>query len=181
MQRILFSRLRYLVALALLLFLAGGFAVFGAGNGGADAAPDGATDRLITRDVNGNVSITYFSQAAKTPVGANTPLASNTFCAEPGSTYTKFVAEVELVGTLTGTNPTAAITWQHSYNKGANWVTVGSFTTINATVTPASQVQQVSDVAASTATVYGDCWRALLTFGGTSPGGNIAVYGYMKP
>ena len=182
MQRMLFSRLRYLVALALLLFLAGGFAVFGAfEQNNVDAAPKGATDRLVERDANGSVRITYFSQAARTPVGANTPIASDPWCAEPGTTYTKFVAQVVLSGTLSGTNPTLAVKWQHSYDGGTNWIDVGSWTTINATVTPASQVQTVSDVAGSTAVAYGDCWRATLTFGGTSPGGNVSVSGYVKP
>jgi len=182
MKRFLTGRLRYLVIAAVLLFCASGFAIsVGFQQNNVDAAPKGATERLVERDANGSVRITYFSQVARTPVGANTPMAGTTWCAEPGTTYTKFVAQVVLSGTLSGTNPTLAVKWQHSYDGGTNWIDVGTWTTINATVTPASQVQTVSDVAGSTAVAYGDCWRSTLTFGGTSPGGNVSVEGYAKP
>lgn len=167
--------------LAILVLTVGGLYAGGSIGRDANAAPGGVVDRAIVRDITGAQHITYFSQTAKTPVGVNTPISSSAWCAPAGSTYTKFAAQVVLQGTLTGTNPTAAVTWQHSYDGGTTWITVGSFTTINATVTPAAQTQQVSDVAASTAIIYGDCWRAQLTFGGTSPGGNIGVTGYVKP
>lgn len=153
--------------------------------------PEGASYRaLISSGGTDRVNrIIYFAAGQKTPVAANTPIVSGTLCDQAGNYHW---AKVTLSGTLTGTNPTAAVKWQNSKDNGATWTDVGTWTTINATVTPASQEQTVADhgdivlMNANTpvttpAVVYGDCWRASITFGGTGAiGGNIAIIGLEK-
>lgn len=141
--------------------------------------PEGADYRVL---VNSNGSdrvkrIIYFKMENHLTGGANTPVASGTVCDLAGTFH---YAEVKLSGTLAGTAPTLAIKWQNSKDGGATWTDVGTWTTINATVTPASQNQVVSDIAASTAVVYGDCWRALYTMTGTGAAGNFSVTGLEK-
>jgi hypothetical protein len=140
--------------------------------------PHGATDRLLFAPQSGKVQrIVYFAAGARTMTGANTPVVGQTVCGVGGSLYR---ADVELVGTMSGTAPTLAVLWQNSID-GTNWKNVGTWTTINATVTPASQSQVVSDIVGSTAVAYGDCWRATLTFGGSGTvTANVSVKGVAK-
>lgn len=145
--------------------------------------PDGAEYRALFAPQGGKIDrIVYFgANGLVTPAGGTTtPLVSDSKCGLGG--YTVFRTDVTLSGTMTGTNPTLAVKWQNSIDGGATWVDVGSWTTINATVTPASQSQTVSDIyGVSTAVAYGDCWRATLTFGGTgSVGANVKVKGIVK-
>lgn len=141
--------------------------------------PDGAEYRALLAPVAGKTKrIVYFSAGVKTPT-ANTPVNSDPVCGLGG--YTIFRADAYLVGTMTGTAPTAAIKWQHSTDGGRHWNDIGTWTTINATVTPASQSQTVSDIYnATTAVAYGDCFRAQYTLGGTSPGINLEINGFAK-
>lgn len=126
--------------------------------------PEGAQSRAIFADNNRVVRIEYFASGAKTMVGANTPVASNAFCGLNGNLHK---AEVQFVGTMSGTAPTLAVKWQNSID-GVNWTDVGTWTTINATVTPATQSQTVGDISnAATSVAYGDCWRATYVFGGS--------------
>jgi hypothetical protein len=143
--------------------------------------PDGASVRALYAPQGGKVKrIEYFAAGVQTPVGINTPVASDPVCGLGG--YTVFRADAYLVGTMTGTAPTLAIQWQTSIDGGAHWTNIGTFTTINATVTPASQSQVVSDVYNSTTAVaQGDCFRVLKTYGGSgSVGANVAIVGIAK-
>jgi hypothetical protein len=106
----------------------------------------------------------YFNAGSKTMVGANTPVSSGSKCGIAGKLHE---ADVTITGTLSGTAPTLAFTWQNSKDGGSTWSNVGSFTTSNATVTPPTLSQTVADLEGSTAVMYGDCWRMLYTFGGT--------------
>lgn len=140
--------------------------------------PDGAADRLIVQSNDRVRRIIYVQAGVHTSPGANTPVASNPYCDQAGLFH---YAEVQLTGTLTGTNPTLAVLWQNSKDGGTTWTNVGTWTTVNATVTPATQSQTVSDIAASTAVVYGDCWRVTYTFTGTgNPSGNFKILGMEK-
>lgn len=165
------------LVLALVLQLGGRGAVAGpeiVGN------PNGATDRLLVGNTDGSYKrIVYFTQTARTMAGANTPVASDPHC---GNGFSLHSAQVVLVGTMAGTNPTLAVKWQNSKDGGVTWTDVGSWTTINATVTPATQSQTVADIYnASTAVAYGDCWRSTLTFGGTGTVvANVGVTGFEK-
>ncbi len=142
--------------------------------------PDGSTVRALVGRQDGSVQrIVYFAAGVKTMATANTPVASDPQCGLGGSLHK---AEVQLVGTMGGTAPTLAIKWQNSIDGGANWNDVGTWTTINATVTPVSQSNTVSDIYnASTAVAYGDCWRATYVFGGTGTvTANISIKGVEK-
>lgn len=141
--------------------------------------PHGASVRALIGRNDGSVQrVVYVPQAAYT-MSDTTPVASQAQCF-PGFTLHK--AQVVLVGTMAGTAPTLAVKWQNSIDGGTTWTDVGTWTTINATVTPASQSQTVADVYnASTAVSYGDCWRATYTFGGTGTVvANIGIVGYEK-
>lgn len=130
--------------------------------------PKGATDRVLAVDDSaGSVKrVVYFAAGSKTMTGANTPVSSSAYCGFAGRTL--FRSDVYIVGTMAGTNPTLSFTWQHSIDGGTNWVSVGTWTAVNATVTPASESQTVSDVwNNSTAVALGDCWRMQYTMGGT--------------
>lgn len=147
---------------------------------GAEIVGDsaGATERYLVASGDRVRRIVYVKSGSHVSAGANTPVASNPYCDLAGNFH---YAEVQLVGTLAGTNPTLAILWQNSKDNGATWNNVGTWTTINATVTPATQSQTVADIAASTAVVYGDCWRAVYTFTGTgNPAGNFTIIGMEK-
>ena len=142
--------------------------------------PNGADYRVLVNSGGSDrvKRIIYFKSESHASGGANTPVVSGTVCDMAGMLHQ---AEVKLSGTLAGTNPTLAIKWQNSKDGGATWSDVGTWTTINATVTPASQNQVVSDIMASTAVVYGDCWRATYTFTGTgNPSGVFSVTGIEK-
>lgn len=126
--------------------------------------PDGASSRAIIADGTTVKKIVYVAAGAKT-MANTTPVASDKVCNVVGDLHE---VQVVLNGTMTGTNPTLSLKWQTSYDNGKTWVDVGALTTINATVTPVSQRQVVSDIRnASTAVAYGDCWRFQYTFGGT--------------
>jgi hypothetical protein len=141
--------------------------------------PNGSTVRALVGKNDGSVQrVVYVSQAAYT-MADTTPVASQAQCF-PG--YTLHKAQVVLSGTMSGTAPTLAVLWQNSLDGGVTWNNVGTWTTINATVTPASQSQTVADIYnASTAVSYGDCWRATYQFGGTGTVvANIGIVGYEK-
>lgn len=139
--------------------------------------PKGATDRALYVDQSSSSvkRVVFFAAGAQTPAVTSTPVTSSTYCGFGGRTL--FSASAYLVGTMTGTAPTLAILWQHSIDGGTTWVDVGTWTTINATVTPAAQNQTVSDIwNSTTAVAYGDCWRAKKQYGGTgSVGANLEV------
>jgi hypothetical protein len=141
--------------------------------------PQGSTVRALVGKNDGSVQrVVYVAQAAYT-MSDTTPVAGQAQCF-PG--YTLHKAQVVLVGTMSGTAPTLAVKWQNSIDGGTTWTDVGTWTTINATVTPASQSQTVADVSNNTTAVsYGDCWRATYTFGGTGTVvANIGIAGYEK-
>lgn len=176
-----------LLALSLLLILGGAFAyarlapVHDAYAGAEIVGnPDGASMRALIAPAGGRVQrIVYVAAGSKT-MANTTPVASDPVCGLGG--YTLYRADVVLSGTMAGTNPTLTILWQNSIDGGTNWVNVGTWTTINATVTPASQSQVVSDVYnATTAVAYGDCWRATYTWGGTGTvTANFSIKGAAK-
>lgn len=140
--------------------------------------PEGSTLRALVGYSNGQTTrIVYFAAGAKT-MADTTPVVSDAVCGQGGSLHK---AEVVLTGTMAGTAPTLAVKWQNSID-GTNWNDVGTWTTINATVTPAVQSQTVADVSnATTAVAFGDCWRASYVFGGTGTViANISIKGVEK-
>jgi len=131
--------------------------------------------------------VVYFKMENHLTGGANTPVASGKVCGLAGEYH---YAEVQFTGTLTGSAPTLAIKWQNSKDNGVTWSDVGTWTTINATVTPATQAQTVGDSKAvvlmnantpvvTPAVMYGDCWRATYTMG-AGGAGNFAIIGADK-
>lgn len=145
--------------------------------------PHGATTRaLLAPQPNSKVKrVVYFAAGLQTPVGGTTtPVVSDTQCGQ--GAFSVYRLDAYLVGTMTGTAPTLTILWQNSIDGGTTWVNVGTWTTINATVTPATQSQVVSDISnATTAVAYGDCWRVTKTYGGTgSVGANVKIVGFDK-
>lgn len=141
--------------------------------------PDNSNFRALIGEEGSVQRIVYFETDTYTMAGANTPVASDPTCFVDGTLHQ---AKVVLTGTMTGTAPTLAIKWQNSIDGGTTWSDVGTWTTINATVTPASQSQTVADIYnASTAVAYGDCWRATYTFGGTGTvTANFSIMGVDK-
>lgn len=175
-------------ALVLLIPIMFGLSAIGANQFANQAAagpeivgnPDGATDRVLMAPAGKAAErIVYFAAGAQTPVGINTPVASDAVC-KPNSTVQRI--DAYLVGTMTGTAPTLTITSQHSLDGGTTWVTVGTWTVINATVTPVSQTNTFGDIYnATTPVVYGDCWRVTKTYGGSgSVGGDVEIVGIAK-
>jgi hypothetical protein len=134
---------------------------------------------LITSNGTDRVKrVVYFKLEPHATGGANTPVASGKVCDLAG---TEHFAQVAFSGTLAGSAPTLVVKWQNSKDNGATWTDVGTWTTINATVTPATQSQSVGDLVSmpyfngtttvnSTATIYGDCWRATYTMGAAGAG-----------
>lgn len=186
-----------LISLALLFLMLGGAIGFAAlhpaTNAYAGAAisgnPKGANTRaLIVSGGSDKVSrIVYFKLENHLTGGANTPVASGAVCGMAGLYH---YAEVQFTGTLTGSAPTLTIKWQNSKDNKATWTDVGTWTTINATVTPANQKNTVSDhpeevlMNANTpvvtpAVMYGDCWRVTYTMGAAGAG-NFAIIGAEK-
>lgn len=191
------SRKSLLISVVLLFLMLGGAIGFAALHPTTDAYagaavsgnPDGSSARaLITSGGSDRVSrIVYFKLENHLTGGANTPVASGKVCDMAGVYH---YAEVQFTGTLAGAAPTLAIKWQNSKDNGATWTDVGTWTTINATVTPANQKQTVSDhpeevlMNANTpvvtpAVMYGDCWRATYTMGAAGAG-NFAIIGAEK-
>lgn len=163
------KKFRILLVVAILWAALGGIYILNPSGGEAGPEivgnPAGSNVRAIVSGGSDKVvRIVYFSSSTKTMAGANTPVASSSYCRVAGTFH---YAQVDLTGTMTGTNPTLTIKWQNSKDNGSTWNDVGSWTEINSTVTPASQSQTVADIAAATAVTYGDCWRALYTFAGT--------------
>jgi hypothetical protein len=127
-------------------------------------SPEGASARYLIADGTTVKRIVYVTTGVKT-MANTTPVASDPQCGNFGGLHK---AEVVLNGTMAGTAPTLTIKWQNSIDGGTTWNDVGTWTAINATVTPLVQSQAVSDILnAATAVAYGDCWRATYTFGGT--------------
>jgi Tfp pilus assembly protein PilV len=116
-------------------------------------------------DDNGHVDHRVLLSAESRTMADTTPVNGSTVCIEGDAD--QFAAQLTLSGTMAGTAPTLDVVLQHSIDGGTNWITVNDFTDINATVTPASQYVSWSDVPASTAVTFGDCYRARYTFGGT--------------
>lgn len=153
---------------------------------------DGASTRALV-SVNGDAKVTrivYFKLEPHATGGANTPVPSANYC---GNAFSGMLHEatVKLSGTMSGTAPTVAIKWQNSKDNGTTWTDIGTWTTINATVTPASQTNTVADSGAvvlmnantpvtTPPVVYGDCWRALYTMTGTNAAANFSVTGIDK-
>lgn len=165
------------ITLALVMILSIGFAKFTQ----VDAGPSNGVQMFRAVDQTGQVrELVYVAQGVKTMAGANTPVNSNAVCGL--GQFDLFKAQVVLTGTMAGTAPTLAIKWQNSMDGGTTWSDVGTFTTINATVTPATQSQTVADILnASTAVAYGDCWRSQYTFGGSGTvTANIGITGYVE-
>ena len=190
---------RGLIALifTLTLLIGGGLGVAFHGGGDALAGAEIIGDShsahrlLITSNGSSKVSrIVYFNTGTKTNPGANTPVVSGSACGSAVS-GTYHYAEVRLVGTLAGTNPTLTIKLQNSYDNGTTWVDAKTFTAYNATSVPAVQTQVAVDhgenalwngttVAVTPPVVYGDCWRVTYTYGGTSASGSFSVIGIDK-
>lgn len=185
----MFKQSRSLLIGVLVLFLMlGGAALYGAINPATEAFAgaaingqrDGSNARaLITSNGTDKVQrVVYFKLESHTTGGANTPVASGKVCGLAGNYH---YAEVQFTGTLAGSAPTLVIKWQNSKDNGATWTDVGTWTTINATVTPANQKNTVADhpdqvlMNANTpvvtpAVMYGDCWRATYTQGAAGTG-----------
>lgn len=163
--------------MALVLILSVGFAKLTQ----VEAGPTGPQYQLRALDQDGNVQqLVYVTQGVKTMAGANTPVSSDAACGL--GNFEMFSAQVVLTGTMAGTAPTVAIKWQNSKDGGTTWADVGTWTTINATVTPAVQNQTVSDIwNATTAVAYGDCWRAQYVFTGSGTvTANIGITGEVQ-
>jgi|GEM_PF-5520156 len=176
---------RFLVALtAFALLFAISFAGLSQFGTQASAGPievgqkDGATTRALIQDGSTVRKIIYVTSGVKT-MANTTPVSSAPKCGVVGDLHS---VQVVLNGTMSGTAPTLALQWQTSYDGGVTWVNVGTLTTINATVTPVTQRQVVSDIRnASTAVSYGDCFRFQYTFGGSGTvTANFAVTGLEK-
>lgn len=132
----------------------------------ASAGPAGGEtlQRYAAVDSSGVVLRSVLVATGAKTMANVTPINSAKHCVGDAAHYT---AQVNLNSALTGTNPTLAIELQNSIDNGATWTTVHTFTQINATVTPAQQTVDLADVAASTAIVFGDCFRMRYTWGGT--------------
>ncbi len=154
----------FLIALVVIAFVALSPSGHDAAAGPVIEGNPGATSRYLVADGTTVKRIVYVASGVKT-MANTTPVASDPQCGNFGNLHK---AEVVLNGTMAGTAPTLAIKWQNSLDGGTTWNDVGTWTTINATVTPAVQSQAVSDISnATTAVAFGDCWRAQYTFGGT--------------
>lgn len=152
----------YVAALMLLLVAGVGYA-----NQRAQAGPSDGQDMYRMAAISGDGHVTHsvlLSQEART-MPNTTPVAGQTACIQGDAS--QFAAQLVLSGTPAGTAPTLAVVLQHSIDNGLSWNTVHSFTVINATVTPAAQLVSFSDVAASTAITFGDCFRVQYTWGGS--------------
>lgn len=151
---------------------------------------DGADARmLISSGGDDRVRrVVYFDTGSHATGGANTPVPSAKVCGMAGEFH---YSEVRLTGTMAGTAPTLAVKWQNSKDNGTTWSDVGTWTTINATVTPATQSNTVADSKAvvlmnantpvvTPAVMYGDCWRATYTMTGTGAAANFTIIGAEK-
>lgn len=155
---------RMLIPFLLVALLVGGSLL--SAHFAVDAAPAPKEQyRAAAIDAGGYVQHAVLLDDAAYTMANTTPVNGGAVCIAGDAS--QFAAELTLSGTMTGTAPTLAVVLQHSIDGGLHWNTVNTFTTINATVTPASQYVSFSDVPASTAVTWGDCFRARYTFGGT--------------
>lgn len=164
-----FLSLKYISGLLVLLILAGGLA---GSQLRADAGPaqSGEMYRAAAITQDGHVQrVVLLEQGVKT-MADTTPVNGSTVCINGDAS--KFAAQLTLTGTIgAGTAPVLTVVLQHSIDGGLTWRSVGSsFAAINSTVTPAGGREDVafSDVAASTAVVWGDCFRVRYTWAGTA-------------
>lgn len=161
-KRLTFNRF---TALFLVLLLP---AAFGVAQLRADAGPAQPKEQWAVAAISDGGHVDrriLIVPEAKTMAGANTPVNGSTVCIAGDAD--QFAAQLTLSGTMGGTAPTLDVVLQHSIDGGTNWITLVDYTDINATVTPASQYNSWSDVPASTAITFGDCYRGRYTFGGT--------------
>jgi hypothetical protein len=145
-----------LVALALLVGLAAGGLL-------APSAPANA------QDAGGGRSVPLVASAARTATGTGTAACGF-------GPFDKFAAQL-VVTAASGTTPTLDVTWQHSIDGGTTWYTVAAFTQRTAT---GQELKAEAEVEAATAEVYGDCFRAIWTIGGTTPSFTFAVDVYAQ-
>lgn len=154
-----------------LAFLVFALLAFGAYSQMTQAAPGPAQSQLSGHDTITKQTLLASGTLA---AGANTPVVGAWTCIS--SNYDQFGFQlVGPVGTMTGTGPTLAVSIDNSIDRGTSVAYNIAFTTINATVTPASEYKAFADVALSTAVTTGECWRARYTAGGTTPGGTLSV------
>lgn len=139
-----------------------------------DAAPvpENATHRIVAQD-GGVREVVYLEQVAVSATGNGSAICGL-------GRYDLHSFQLKLVGTPAGTNPTFAFVMQHSIDGGTTWHTAYTFTQVNATVTPSSQLASVADVKATAANAYGDCFRINYTLGGTNPSATFEVVGYSQ-
>lgn len=139
-----------------------------------DAAPvpANATHRIVMQDGDAR-EVVYLEQVAVSATGNGSAVCGM-------GRYDLHSFQLKLVGTPAGTNPTFAFVMQHSIDGGTTWHTAYTFTQVNATVTPASQLASVADVKATAANAYGDCFRINYTLGGTNPSATFEVVGYSQ-
>lgn len=133
----------------------------------ADAGPAQPQEQFAIAAINdgGHVDRRVLLTSGTFTMANTTPVNGNTVCIQGDAK--QFAAQLTLSGTMGGTAPTLDVVLQHSIDGGTTWITLKDFTDINATVTPASQYDSWSDVAASTAVTFGDCYRGRYTFGGS--------------
>jgi len=139
-----------------------------------DAAPvpANATHRIVMQDGDAR-EVVYLEQVAVSATGAGSAICGL-------GRYDLHSFQLKLVGTPAGTNPTFAFVMQHRIDGGTTWHTAYTFTQVNATVTPSSQLASVADVKATAANAYGDCMRISYTLGGTNPSATFEVVGYSQ-
>lgn len=139
----------------IMIALAGSLAAFGFGQSGGAVTNADRSERVA------------YVAAGSHPMVNTTPVSSSADCGHDGTLH-----EVQFVltpGALAGSNPTLSIQWQNSIDRGNTWQNVGAPVIANATATvPALASVKVSDLAASTAQVYGDCWRVTYVYAGTA-------------
>jgi hypothetical protein len=157
------SRILALFAVALMMLSAVVWAQFR-----ADAAPSHQPEQSAVAAINqgGHVDHRVLIPQGNYTMANTTPVSGSAICIDGDPN--RFAAQLTLTGTMAGTAPTLAVVLQHSIDGGTTWITLNTFTTINATVTPANQYVQWADVPASTAIVFGDCYRYQYTFGGSA-------------
>lgn len=177
-MRTLFTRGRlYLLASVLILASALGVMQYRAMAGPAQPS-EAFRAAYITAD--GHIQKAVLLEDGTFTMANTTPVNGTVACIQGDAK--QFAAQLTLSGTMAGTAPTLDVVLQHSidYNpadpNAAHWITLKDFTDFNATVTPASQYDSWSDIAASTAVTFGDCYRARYTFGGTSSSVNIGLH-----
>lgn len=159
-----FTFYRTTAVLSLLLLVAS----FGVVQLRADAGPAQPQEQFAIAAISDGGHVDrriLLAPESRTMAGANTPVNGSTVCIQGDAD--QFAAQLTLSGTMGGTAPTLDVVLQHSIDGGTNWITLVDYTDINATVTPASQYNSWSDVPASTAITFGDCYRGRLTFGGS--------------